>query len=1327
MFHLDSGLTAGLNRLAQQKQVTVNTVLQAIWSVLLQRYSGTPDVVFGAVVSGRPSEVEGIERMIGLFINTIPVRVRSGKGQSFEQLILALHKEAGESTPYHYFPLYEVQSQTELKRELLNHLFVFENYPVEKELAGEGSGGSSGHIGGRIEHVEVFEQTGYDLEIVVSPGAAIEVRLKYDAGVYEDEMIRRIEGHWKLAAEYVVKHPEREVASIPMLTEAEREKIMQASTRPEAAYPKDKTIVDLFEEQVKRVPERVAVSVPGESLTYLELDRRAEEVAQALRSRGIGPESIVAVMLERSASLIVAMLGVLKAGGAYLPVDPQLPEERKAYMVQDSGAKLVLTGSRAGEGQELGVEKLDVEQLLETAVCAQARKAAEQAQLPEQPLGKITAEGTVWEKAKPSNLAYVIYTSGTTGQPKGVMVEHRNVVSLMFGQSRPEQWFTFNEEDVWTMFHSFGFDFSVWEMYGALLQGGRLVIVPKEIVRSPAEFRKLLIDEQVTVLNQTPTAFQSLLHEEIKYPENELSLRYIIFAGEALIPASLKGWYSKYGDRTGLVNMYGITEITVHATFRLMKVSDTVSSISPIGIALDSLSAYVLGPERELLPEGVPGEIYIGGAGVARGYLNRPDLTAARFMPDLHNPEERMYRGGDCVRWLPEGELEHLGRVDDQVKIRGYRIELGEIEHRLLEHESVKEAAVTVRTNAAGQKELCAYVRTSNPVSVSELQKHLSHHLPEYMLPAHYTELEAMPMTVNGKLDRAALPEPQHNVESGTDYVAPQTELEQILADIWSQLLGYDSIGIYDNFFTLGGDSIKALQMASRLHRENLTVELGQIFNYPTIAELSLRAVKGQASGEDQLITGEARLTPIQRHYFAQQYEEEHHRNQSIMLYSKEGLEEAALRRAAEKIAEHHDALRMVFRREGDQVSAYNRGLEGESYRLLEVDLRGGTDVSAQIEAEAARMQAGFDLAGGPLLQLGWFRTDAGDHLLLIIHHLVVDGVSWRILFEDLASAYEQALAGKATIELQEKSHSFRTWSERLYSYAQSREAARELKYWREIDRTELLPLPRNEGKANRLKDSRTLSVKLDEQYTKRLLTQSHGAYSTEINDLLLTALGLTIGEWTGQQEVAVSLEGHGRENLIKGMNVTRTVGWFTSVYPVLLEVSRPEDTGYQIKLTKDSLRKVPNKGIGYGLLKHLREESGEPWRLHPEIGFNYMGQYDEDMQQGSGRFELSREEIGPQFSPQMKRDYVLDWNGMVQGGQLIMTCNYSAEEYKEEEIAGLLESYREQLERIADHCAERGETELTPGDLLYDGLSIEELNDLVAELDDLFADEPES
>jgi len=1309
LFRLDAAQSSELNRLSQRSQVTINIVMQALWAVLLQRYSGMSDVVFGSTVSGRPSEVEGIEQMIGLFINTIPVRVRTEPSQTFFQLIAQMQKEAVESTAYHYFPLYEVQAQTALKRELLNHLFVFENYPVDKELAA-GNGADDTHIGGRISGVDVFEQTGYDLEIVVSPGAQIEVRLKYNAGVYDEALIQQLEGHWKEAAAFVAMNAHCTIADIPLLTLRERNGFEQAYRHSEIVYPKDQTIIALFEEQAARVPDRAAVTYSGTSLTYRELDERAEQAARALRAMGVGPERIVAVMMNRSAELIIGLLAVLKAGGAYLPIDPVLPAERKAYMLSDSGACLILTRSGTGEAQGLPTEEIGLDPILAGSLIGAESFSESETQEPH-------------KKAEPDNLAYVIYTSGTTGMPKGVMLENRNVVSLIFGQNRPEKWFDFSEHDVWTMFHAIGFDMSVWEMYGALLFGGRLVIVPQDTVRSPADFRELLIQEKVTVLNQTPTAFQSLLREESKHTEADLGLRYIIFAGEALVPHGLKEWYAKYGDATALVNMYGITETTVHATYRLIGQQDVSRNDSPIGNALDSLAAYVLGPNRELLPIGVPGELYIAGAGVARGYLNRPDLTAERFLEDPFVPGQRMYKSGDGARLLPGGELAYLGRLDSQVKVRGYRIELSEIENRLLKHELVKEAAVAVRENAEGEKELCAYVLSINPVSVAQLRAHLAQYLPDYMLPSHFTTLERMPMTINGKLDRAALPAPQYNVESGIGYEAPRSERERVMADIWSALLGHELIGIHDNFFALGGDSIKALQLSSRLNKQGYRVEIKDLFSSPTIAGLSECVVQEQADGEAGVIMGDAKLMPIQVHYFAQQYEERHHRNQAVMLLSGEPLQETALRSAAAAIAAHHDALRMVFKEDEQGVAtAYNRGLEGELYKLAVIDLRGVANVSEQIEAEAGRLQAGFDLASGPLFQLGWFRTDDGDHLLFVIHHLVVDGVSWRILFEDLGIAYDQALA-EAEIRLQAKSHSFRTWAERLHAYAQSRDAARELTYWRGLDRRALQPLPRRSGQASKLKDSRTLSFKLDPSYTKRLLHHSHGAYNTEINDLLLTALGLTIHKWTGQDEVAVSLEGHGREDLIPGMNVTRTVGWFTTLYPVVLEVKKPDDVGYQIKTIKDVLRKVPNKGIGYGLLKYLRQGPGteEPWLMQPEIVFNYMGQYDEDLKQG--RFELSRESMGPEFSPEMKRDYALDWSGMVQDGQLSISCGYSLLEFEEEEIARLLRSYRTQLEAIVDHCTVQEAAALTPGDLLYDELTIEELDDLVAELGDILSD----
>ncbi len=558
-----------------------------------------------------------------------------------------------------------------------------------------------------------------------------------------------------------------------------------------------------------------------------------------------------------------------------------------------------------------------------------------------------------------------------------------------------------------------------------------------------------------------------------------------------------------------------------------------------------------------------------------------------------------MYRTGDLARWMPDGNIEYLGRIDHQVKIRGYRIELGEVESQLLKVESVREAIVMARADETGQYQLVAYYIAEQELESSELRSELGRELPSYMVPSYFIQLEQMPLTPNGKIDRKALPAPEGSLQSGADYVEPRTAPERVLVAVWQSVLGVQTVGILDNFFDLGGDSIKAIQIVSRAFQAGYKLNMKDLFRYPSVKELAphLR-LAGKRTAEQGEVTGKVVLTPIQYWFAEQEQVDAHHFNQAVMLHREQGFDESALRQALIKLAEHHDALRMVFSKTEQGYEAWNRGLqEGELYHLDVLDFRDLTDeavLSAAIEAKASEIQSSIQLHEGLLFKAGLFHCADGDHLLMAIHHLVVDGVSWRILFEDLATTYEQAVNGEA-LQLPDKTDSFHSWSERLSTYANSPAMESERAYWEQLNTSALVDqarLPEDQAQAGQftLADTDTVVIKLTEEETERLLKQAHRAYNTEVNDLLLAALGMMLYTWTGHERSLINLEGHGREDILPDTDISRTVGWFTSQYPVLLDIGRDHDLSGRIKQVKESLRQIPNKGIGYGIWRHLSE-----------------------------------------------------------------------------------------------------------------------------------------
>ncbi|MGA8942997.1 MAG: condensation domain-containing protein, partial [Thermoactinomyces sp.] len=624
---------------------------------------------------------------------------------------------------------------------------------------------------------------------------------------------------------------------------------------------------------------------------------------------------------------------------------------------------------------------------------------------------------------------------------------------------------------------------------------------------------------------------------------------------------------------------------------------------------------------------------------------------------------------------------------DEQVKIRGYRIEPGEVTRCLLEHASVKEAIVTARQDLSGEPQLCAYYVPSAPCTVDELRQHLGKELPDYMIPGYFVQMEALPLTANGKVDKKRLPKPAQ-MDTGTRYVAPSGQTEQILAQLWQEVLQVDRVGVQDHFFELGGDSIKAMQIVSRLKLHRLKAGLRDLFQYPTIRELAPHVQKATEEVEEEAVTGEVALTPIQ-HWLFEQTDYPDQWNMAIILHREQGWDANILKSVFQELVAHHDALRMSFKQEADRIQAVNRGLAGEYFRICEFDVKEEENVSAIMEKEATRLHRSICINDGPLIRLGIFHTGKGDYLLLIIHHLVMDAVSWRILSEDLYRAYQQQLNGKP-VNLPPKTTSFRTWSEKLHAYANSPSLLGEIPYWQQTDREQVPALPvdkrQNVDYAN--KHVEMVWGRLDHEYTRVLLSQAHRVYQTEINDLLLSALVMTMNSWT-YGAVAVQLEGHGREEIIEDVDLTRTIGWFTSMYPVVFKIDshRPADV---IPYVKERLRQVPNKGIGYGILKYLtdpRHKQELDFSLKPEINFNYQGEFVQDVEKEG--MDIVNMPVGEGVHPLTKWPYKLDFSLFVQNGELITLIRYHEPLYYRETIEQLKNHYLHHLKRIAEFCRE--------------------------------------
>ena len=818
---LSKAETSALQSLAQQHGLTLNTVLQGAWVLLLSRYSGSEDVVFGATRACRHSTVKEAKDIVGLFINVLPIRVQVSPEMLLIPWLKKLRAQWITMREYEQTSHLKIQEWSDIPpgTPLFESTHDFRYSSVESALPEQGGNW-------KRRKFRILHQSNVPLSFQGFGETELLLKIQYNRGRFDTITIERMFRHYKTLLEGMVANPKRRLLDLPLLTETERYQLLMEWNDTQATYPQDQCIHQLFETQADRTPDAIAVVFEDKQITYRELNSQSNQLAHYLTKHNVGPETLVGICMERSLEMVIGLLGILKAGGAYVPLDPMYPKERLAFILQDTAVPVLLTQQRFLEAlPECGAEVICLDSNWEI-------------------IAKEKTDNLVSE-ATAENLAYVIYTSGSTGKPKGVLVTHGNVMRLM---KATEPWYNFDQEDVWTLFHSYAFDFSVWEIWGALLYGARLVIVPYEVSRSPKDFYNLLMNERVTVLNQTPSAFYQLIQaEETLLPKNDLALRLIIFGGEALELHSLKPWFKRHGDKNPqLVNMYGITETTVHVTYRPITNEDLQNGQgSVIGERIPDLQLYVLDGNLHPVPIGVAGELFVGGAGLARGYLNRPELTVERFIPNPYSnkPGARLYKTGDVARYLPNRDLEYLGRADQQVQIRGFRVELGEIEVVLAGYPGVNMAVVMAREDRPGDKRLVAYMvpKVGETLSVRNLRSFLKEKLPYYMVPATFVVLESLPLTPNGKVDRQELS--KHDFKRSArenELVAPKTATEKFIVGIWRKLLGVNEIGIYDNFFDLGGHSLLATRVISHV-RDTFQVELPVhcFFDAPTVAGLT--------------------------------------------------------------------------------------------------------------------------------------------------------------------------------------------------------------------------------------------------------------------------------------------------------------------------------------------------------------------------------------------------------------------------------------------------------------------------------------------------------
>jgi amino acid adenylation domain-containing protein/non-ribosomal peptide synthase protein (TIGR01720 family) len=1333
-FSLSVHRQKALREIASQAMTTLFTVLLALYNIFLSKLSGVEDIVVGTPVSGRRHK--SLQRMIGMFVNTLPLRNYPDGCLPFENFLADVKArvlDAFENQEYRYEDIVEraVVTRDTGRNPLFDAAFVLQNQEEAKmDIPGL-----------RISPLPYEPKTSkFDLSFeVIESVDGLRLSFEYCTRLFKKESIRRFTRYFINVVTTVVEDPRIPLSDIEIIDREEKQRILLDFNRTEAPYPGKRTIHSLFEAQAERTPDNIAVHISHKSyLTYSKLNNKSDRLASFLREKGVGTDTAAAVIMERSIDMIVAIFAVLKAGGAYLPVTPDYPKDRIDYILADSRAKVLLTHTPAAPKITSEREIILLDDNDDNSRCFAA---------PSKPAPVTCSPGS-------ADLAYIIYTSGSTGKPKGVLIEHRSLVNRLNWMQKA---YPIGEQDVILQKTTITFDVSVWELFWWSMVGASLCLLEPGGEKNPAVIIETIARGGVTTMHFVPSMLGVFLqYLDVGDTSMLQVLRRVFASGEALMPNHVEQFNRllnlTYG--TELINLYGPTEATIDVSYYNCNNGNGIEQHTtvPIGRPIDNIRLYVLDKWDRLQGIGIAGELCIAGDGLARGYLNRPELTAEKFYRSNRNFEINTtyitYRTGDLARWQSDGNIEFLGRIDHQVKIRGFRIEPGEIENCLLRHEAVKEALILVHEDNKKEKSLCAYfvARSShtpdrNPFPAARLKEYLAAHLPDYMIPTFFIPLEKFPLTPNGKLDRKALPQPAAaSVES--QYIAPRSSIEEKLATVWQQVLGVERVGINDNFFQLGGDSIKAIQMAAGLRKYGLDMKIDDLFLHPVIKRLGGRINVIRRVIPQEPVEGEIPLTPIQHWFFNSHPLHRHHFNQALMLYRKTGFDEILLDKVFAAIVEHHDVLRAVVVREGTSAVLRNRGTREKSFELEAIHLEDtfGEELQERIEAGTRKLQESINLETGPFVKLGLFKTSEGDHLLIVIHHLVTDGVSWRILLEDLAAGYEKTQKGEPII-FQAKTDSFQYWSRKLNGYAHgdpgfdNKELYEELNYWKSVEFRSMAPLSCHRKVLANKKENRNnavYSVQLDREETEKLLRQTNYAYNTEVNDILLTALGLAIKEWDGLEQVLINLEGHGREAILDDVDISRTIGWFTSLYPVLLDMSEVEEISDVIMRVKETLRGVPRRGIGYGILRYLvplekRQEC--PFLLQPEISFNYLGQFGRETLE-TDTFQFSPLSTGDAVNPAAPALYTFDINGMLIDGQLRISFTFNKLEYERESIEALGRSYHSQLKRIISHCTSAHGRRLgfTPSDFPLAVIDQSRLNQLVeryasnAEIEDIYA-----
>lgn len=1148
-------LGSKIKDLAKKTETTEYMIFLSAVMVLLSKYSRQEDLVIGSPISGRTHK--DTESMLGMFVNTLAMRGKPEGKKSYKSFLTEIKATCLKAYENQEYPFEELVEAIEVKRDMSrNPLFdvvlAFQNNEKEEIILSKINLNYSEYQG----NVAKFDLSFYIKE---NKNSTLDMELEYCIDLFKPETAERILTHFIAILEQVTATPDMNICEVEAITDEEKLQIIKEFNNTYIDYPREKTIVEVFEEQVEKTPNNIAVVFEDKQITYAQLNAMANSLAHKLREYGVKPDDFVAIVAERGIEMIAGIYGIIKSGGAYIPIEPICPRDRIEYMIDDCKPKVILT------------YKAEIETEIQVLDLGNSEVWYDKLENP-----KIVNN--------PNDLLYVIYTSGTTGTPKGVMIENRGLVAMreyLIGL------YQVTENDNILQFANYIFDASVWEMTISLLTGARLVIPSEEVINDISRFDQFVCENKITITLLPPQYY-------IQTQQNELR---ILTTGGSSANAEI---IRKASQSCRYINAYGPTENTVLATH--WEYVDDIPHIIPIGKPISNSQIYLLN-EMKLCGIGIPGELCIAGEGLARGYLNNPGLTADKF---VKNPfgDGRLYRTGDLARWLPDGNIEYLGRIDEQVKIRGFRIELEEIQSVIRSYDYVIDCAVIVKETSSDDKAICAYIVSNQSINVSEIREQLGLKMPQYMIPAYIMQIDSIPVTRSGKLDKRALPEIE--VKTENEYIAPRNEMEAVLCKVFEDVLRVEKVGIKDSFFELGGDSLKAIRVISKVRDLGYSVTVQHIMQYQIAASISkmMHSIDKNLilSDANAPLYGEAPLGAIQNLFIKSDVYNPGHFNMSMMFESFERISEEAMRQAIRSVVQHHDMLRVVIKDGRQVIKNYD---ENNLFGFKKQDLRtylNKEDIREKIEDYVLESQRSINLETGPLMSVTIFNLNDSDHIHICVNHFVVDAISLRIIGEDIFTAYYYCNSQEA-IRLPRKTASFSEWVSRLEDFANKQEFRAQEEYWKNTNNQVgklALPVLSNDKK------SKTVSY-LSSVEIVGLSILANKVSGTGINNILITAVAQAICGKYDRDKIAINVEGHGRYDIIDNLFVDRTVGWFTSMYPLIFKVE--EDFNATLHNLSDEIKSIPDSGIGYLLAMN---KIGVSNINIPQIAVNYLGNIDE-------------------------------------------------------------------------------------------------------------------